>query len=601
MPTSIRSRPRACSCRPTRRSRMPEDLAGVPISVGYQSGSHYSTIQALEPYLRRRPDQPVVRRRHAVQADGAADRRQGAGLVAVQRALLLRRAARLPQDHRHHLHDRDHDHRRSRSGGSAQVLPRAAPRATRHRPAARSLYALLQERVPAALSRRHGHAPLGSGRAAGVRALHPGGLRGDLPLDRRPRHLRRRRHGRGPLRGRRDQHAHDRPERSTIRARRGAPWAPATARPQGPTPTTAARPIFPPQAKCYPSARSSPMGRHAQILHSSASPPSCSPPGSRRPRARSRAAAPVRASSGRSRTGSGCFAAKPISSAMSPPTAATACWRPRTASRARATAAAGPATRSSGCASTAPASSWTPATATARSEDYLAPRDHRIGRRARRRRSAQHRLRLELRRRQRHPARDHGALRGRGEAARSLWPRLARQRRHPAAGRHRAARGDRDPGARRADRRAWAIRSRPAKAIRTGRCGCRTRASASSAFSAPCAANITGPAATASPATSPAAPASATNPPASAWARQSARWESGPCHRSLYGYQMRSALGARGRERRISRSPSCRSAAPAPGSTPASSAASASANARAPAPMRPARAARRRSSTSSRS
>jgi hypothetical protein len=31
--------------------RQPADLAGVPISVGYQSGSHYSTIQALEPYL----------------------------------------------------------------------------------------------------------------------------------------------------------------------------------------------------------------------------------------------------------------------------------------------------------------------------------------------------------------------------------------------------------------------------------------------------------------------------------------------------------------------------------------------------------------------
>ena len=30
---------------------------------------------------------------------------------------------------------------------------------------------------------------------------------------------------------------------------------------------------------------------------------------------------------------------------------------------------------------------------------------------------------------------------------------------------------------------------------------------------------------------------------AEAWARQSARWESGPCHRSLYSYQMRSALG----------------------------------------------------------
>jgi hypothetical protein len=28
-----------------------EDLAGVPISVGYQSGSHYATIQSLEPYM----------------------------------------------------------------------------------------------------------------------------------------------------------------------------------------------------------------------------------------------------------------------------------------------------------------------------------------------------------------------------------------------------------------------------------------------------------------------------------------------------------------------------------------------------------------------
>ena len=33
--------------------RHPRDLASVPISVGYQSGSHYSTIQALEAYLPR--------------------------------------------------------------------------------------------------------------------------------------------------------------------------------------------------------------------------------------------------------------------------------------------------------------------------------------------------------------------------------------------------------------------------------------------------------------------------------------------------------------------------------------------------------------------
>lgn len=31
--------------------KTPEDLAGVPISVGFQSGSHYSTIQTLERYL----------------------------------------------------------------------------------------------------------------------------------------------------------------------------------------------------------------------------------------------------------------------------------------------------------------------------------------------------------------------------------------------------------------------------------------------------------------------------------------------------------------------------------------------------------------------
>ena len=35
--------------------KTPQDLKGVPISVGYQSGSHYSTIQALEQYLK--PDE----------------------------------------------------------------------------------------------------------------------------------------------------------------------------------------------------------------------------------------------------------------------------------------------------------------------------------------------------------------------------------------------------------------------------------------------------------------------------------------------------------------------------------------------------------------
>ena len=36
---------------PDSKIKRPEDLAGVPISVGYQSGSHYSTIQALEQFM----------------------------------------------------------------------------------------------------------------------------------------------------------------------------------------------------------------------------------------------------------------------------------------------------------------------------------------------------------------------------------------------------------------------------------------------------------------------------------------------------------------------------------------------------------------------
>lgn len=36
---------------PDSEYRRPEDIAGVPVAVGYHSGSHYSAIQALEPFL----------------------------------------------------------------------------------------------------------------------------------------------------------------------------------------------------------------------------------------------------------------------------------------------------------------------------------------------------------------------------------------------------------------------------------------------------------------------------------------------------------------------------------------------------------------------
>ena len=43
--------PAAVFVPPDSAIRNPEDLRGVPISVGYQSGSHYSTIQGLEQYM----------------------------------------------------------------------------------------------------------------------------------------------------------------------------------------------------------------------------------------------------------------------------------------------------------------------------------------------------------------------------------------------------------------------------------------------------------------------------------------------------------------------------------------------------------------------
>jgi hypothetical protein len=45
--------PSAIFVPPESEIRNPEDLRGVPISVGHQSGSHYSTLQALEQYLPR--------------------------------------------------------------------------------------------------------------------------------------------------------------------------------------------------------------------------------------------------------------------------------------------------------------------------------------------------------------------------------------------------------------------------------------------------------------------------------------------------------------------------------------------------------------------
>ena len=181
--------------------KRPEDLAGVPIAVGYQSGSHYSTIQALEQYM---PADKI----NLSYADGMLFHRldqliegkaQASALFSGPYYFAEQLGFRKIIDTTFMIAtmvtgDPDPE-------DAAQVLPRAQTRATRHRSASRSLHPLLQERIPRALSRQDGYAPLGTGRASRVRALHQGSLRGDFQVDRRSRHFCRQRHGHGQLRG----------------------------------------------------------------------------------------------------------------------------------------------------------------------------------------------------------------------------------------------------------------------------------------------------------------------------------------------------------------------------------------------------------------
>ncbi len=173
----------------------PEDLANVPISVGYQSGSHYATIQALEQYMPADKinlsfNDGMLFRRMELLIDGkvpACTLFSGPYYFAEQLGFRKIIDATFmittmitgnpdPEDVR-------------------KFFRALQARAARHRPAAGSLHPLLQEGISRALSHHDGHAPLGAGRAAGVRALHQGRVRRDLQVDRRPRHLRRRRHG----------------------------------------------------------------------------------------------------------------------------------------------------------------------------------------------------------------------------------------------------------------------------------------------------------------------------------------------------------------------------------------------------------------------
>ena len=143
----------------------------MPISVGYQSGSHYATIQGLEQYLK--PDQIKLSFNDGLlfsRMEMLIDRKvPAASLFAGPYYFLEQLGFRKIIDTTFMMASMvtgtpDPEDVRKYFRG-------AAPRATRHRSAAGAVHALLQEGISGALPRPDGYAALGSGRAAGVRAI----------------------------------------------------------------------------------------------------------------------------------------------------------------------------------------------------------------------------------------------------------------------------------------------------------------------------------------------------------------------------------------------------------------------------------------------
>jgi hypothetical protein len=177
----------------------PEDLAGVPISVGYQSGSHYSTIQALEQWLA--PDDinlsfsdGLLFKRLELLVDGKVP---AASLFSAPYYVVEQLGFRKICDSTFMMS--------GMISGAPDIKDvrkyYSALRPARHRSAARALHPLLSQGTAGAVSRHDRRAADGPGGADCLRILLAGHLR-ELPcLDRRARHLSRRgRPGRRKLR-----------------------------------------------------------------------------------------------------------------------------------------------------------------------------------------------------------------------------------------------------------------------------------------------------------------------------------------------------------------------------------------------------------------
>ena len=90
---------------PTRRRK---HFGRIPVRQPLLGNPGARAIYGCERYS------PLVLGRNAFPPHGTIDRAQGSGGLALQRPLLFPRAARLPQSHRHHVHDGHDDHGQSR-------------------------------------------------------------------------------------------------------------------------------------------------------------------------------------------------------------------------------------------------------------------------------------------------------------------------------------------------------------------------------------------------------------------------------------------------------------------------------------------------------
>ena len=180
----------------------PAQLAGVPISVGYQSGSHYSTIQALEQYLRpeeitlsfadgllfRRMEKLIDRQVPAASVfSGPYYFLEQLGFRKIIESTFMMASMIIgdpdPDDLRKYF----------------RAL-RLAQREIDPRPERYTHYYKVE--FPARFRDQMDTGRWGSRRADRVRALHARGIRGSARMDRRPRHLCAERDGRRPLRRR---------------------------------------------------------------------------------------------------------------------------------------------------------------------------------------------------------------------------------------------------------------------------------------------------------------------------------------------------------------------------------------------------------------